>query len=66
LEVAQVDPHPDNTSKILELLLRCGMISREELNVVLELMSERFDRRALVVQEPESKPRQDVLILEFD
>jgi hypothetical protein len=28
-----------NTVKILQLLLRCGMICREELNVVLELMN---------------------------
>jgi hypothetical protein len=61
-----VNPHANNTLKILELLLRCGMISREELNVVLELMSERLDPQVHVVQKPESKPGQDVLILEFD
>ena len=29
---------PQNALKILQLLLRCGMICREELNVVLEMM----------------------------
>ena len=61
-----MNPHPSNTLKILELLLRCGMISREELNVVLELMSERLEPQARVAEEPESKPGREVLILEFD
>jgi hypothetical protein len=33
-----VDTHSKNTLKILQLLLRCGMVCREELNVVLEMM----------------------------
>ena len=58
--------HCDNTMKILQLLLRCGMICREELNVVLELMPERPDCQALVVEDAEAKPRQNGLNLEFD
>jgi hypothetical protein len=30
--------HPDTALKILQLLLRCGMVCQEELNVVLEMM----------------------------
>jgi hypothetical protein len=37
--------------KILQLLLRCGMICREELSVVLELMPDLPERRKLAVQE---------------
>jgi hypothetical protein len=33
-----VNTNPKNALKILQLLLRCGMICREELNVVLEMM----------------------------
>lgn len=34
-----MNTHPKNALKVLQLLLRCGMVGREELNVVLEMMS---------------------------
>jgi hypothetical protein len=33
-----VNTQPKNILKILQLLLRCGMVCQEELNVVLEMM----------------------------
>ena len=46
-----MNTYTSNTMKILQLLLRCGMICREELSVVLELMPEHSDRRARAVQD---------------
>jgi hypothetical protein len=40
-----LNAHTTDTLKILRLLLRCGMICREELNVVLELMDQGPDSR---------------------
>jgi hypothetical protein len=36
----------DTTLKTLQLLLRCGMVSREELNIVLETMTVSSSRRS--------------------
>lgn len=33
-----MNTHPKNALKVLQLLLRCGMVCREELNVVLEMI----------------------------
>ena len=33
-----MNTHPQNALKVLQLLLRCGMVCREELNVILEMM----------------------------
>ena len=38
MEVRAVNTPPPNALKVLQLLLRCGMVCREELNVVLEMM----------------------------
>jgi uncharacterized membrane protein YgcG len=45
-----VNTQPAPVGKILQLLLRCGMVCQEELNVVLEMMQ--------AVQEPCSMPSQ--------
>jgi hypothetical protein len=50
-EVVEVKVHTTNTVKILQLLLRCGMICREELNVVMELMPSGPDSRLSTVKE---------------
>lgn len=46
-----MNTHPKNSLKILQLLLRCGMVCREELNVVLEMMPAISDGRAVMVKE---------------
>ena len=46
-----MNTHPKNSFKILQLLLRCGMVCREELNVVLEMMPAIPDSRAVTVKE---------------
>jgi hypothetical protein len=46
-----VNTHPKNAFKILQLLLRCGMVGREELNMVLEMMPAISDDRAVTVKE---------------
>ena len=55
-----MNTHPKNVLKVLRLLLHCGMICREELNVVLEMMPASPDGPA----EPQS--RQRILSLEID
>ena len=40
-----MNTHPENALKVLQLLLRCGMVCREELNVVLEMMPALLDGR---------------------
>ncbi|UCF98481.1 MAG: hypothetical protein JSV89_02855 [Spirochaetaceae bacterium] len=66
--------------KILQLLLRCGMVGKEELNVVLEMMPAGSKGQEVSVpmvdalqkpalpqeQPPEPKSRRNTLILEFD
>jgi len=37
-----LNTHPNSAVEILQLLLRCGMVCQEELNVVLEMMPVRF------------------------
>jgi len=69
-----VNTHPQNALKILQLLLRCGMVCQEELNVVLEMIPAFPDSRTVAVREPppqhgkapESQARQETLIPEFD
>jgi len=46
-----VNTHPDTALKILQLLLRCGMVCQEELNVVLEMMPAIPDSRAVAMNE---------------
>jgi hypothetical protein len=43
--------HTANEWKILQLLLRCGMICREEMNVVLELLPPGPDHRISAAKE---------------
>lgn len=40
-----MNTHPNSTLKVLQLLLHCGMVCREELNVVLEMMPAAAARR---------------------
>ena len=59
-----MNTHPENALKVLQLLLRCGMVCREELNVVLEMMpalpdgriGDREERAAAVRQRGEEAP----------
>ena len=46
----------DTALKMLQLLLRCGMVCREELNIVLETMASVPARRT--EQRPQSVPLQ--------
>jgi hypothetical protein len=72
-----VGPYPDHALKILQLLLRCGMVCREELSVVLEMMPAAPGGRAVVMQEwdriarqqrkmSDSQVKQTSLVLDFD
>jgi hypothetical protein len=72
-----VNTHPTNALKILELLLRCGMVCREELNVVLEMIPAVPDRRAAALhgqgnevaksrEASGQRTQQNTLILQFD
>jgi len=77
-----VNTHPNSAVEILQLLLRCGMVCQEELNVVLEMMPARFRQPGPVMQEPAAQepglaaaprlqapkpqPRQKTLIPDFD
>jgi hypothetical protein len=45
---------PQNALKILQLLLRCGMVCREELNVVLEMMEADPGSREIAAEERDS------------
>ena len=69
--------HPQNALQILQLLLRCGMICREELNVVLEMMAAVSGDAASAAREsdhggaqsremPKPQPGQKNLILEAE
>ena len=66
-----------NTLKILQLLLRCGMVCGEELKVVLEMMPAVPESRSVAAekhgmarrqrrQAPDPPPRQNTPALEFD
>lgn len=44
-----MNTHPQNALRILQLLLRCGMVCQEELNVVLEMMPPVSDGPAFAV-----------------
>jgi hypothetical protein len=59
-----VNTHPKNALKILQLLLRCGMICREDLNVVLEMMRPREAAPHRAEGAPQS--RRQTPTLEFD
>jgi hypothetical protein len=69
-----VNTYPQNALKILQLLLRCGMVCQEELNVVLEMIQAVPDRQTVAVKRStlrrreasESQTRQNTLIPEFD
>jgi hypothetical protein len=61
-----MNTQPDTALKTLQLLLQCGMVCREELNVVLEMLPKE---KAATSQHPAAsneQPRQNALILEFD
>jgi hypothetical protein len=59
-----VNTYPQNALQILQLLLRCGMVCREELNVVLEMMAAASGDAASAAQERNHEQRN--LILEVD
>ena len=42
-----MNTQPDTALKTLQLLLRCGMVCREELNIVLETMADVPPRRTV-------------------
>ena len=46
-----VNTRPKNALKILQLLLRCGMVCREELSVVLDMMLAVPDGRVCAAEE---------------
>jgi len=50
-----VNVQSKNALKILHLLLRCGMVCREELNVVLEMMPAVPDGRSGDAEKPAGK-----------
>lgn len=59
----------DTTLRILQLLLRCGMICQEELDIVLEMMvTAQGSRKAIPLSTEVSgaRTRQSALIFEFD
>jgi len=60
---------PDTALRILQLLLRCGMICQEELDIVLEMMAAaQGNRKAvrLTTEAPGPRSRQSTLVFEFD
>ena len=67
-----MNTHPENALKVLQLLLRCGMVCREELNVVLEMiptlpdggMGDREERTATVMQRGEEAPSRETETLQ--
>lgn len=72
-----MNTHPQNALRILQLLLRCGMVCREELNVVLDMMPPDSDNPATAApvpseapgqrrEAPEACPRQNAPVLDFD
>ena len=72
-----MNTHPKNALKVLQLLLRCGMVCREELNVVLEMipavpegrLGAMDERAGTVTQYGETgalQSRQKTLTIEFD
>ena len=72
-----MNTHPKNALKVLQLLLRCGMVCREELNVVLEMipavpegrlgaMDERTGTVPQCGETGVSQSRQKILTIEFD
>ncbi len=59
----------DTALRILQLLLRCGMICQEELDIVLEMMATaQANRRSipLPAEAPDPRSRQSALAFEFD
>jgi hypothetical protein len=49
-----MDNRPEPALRILQLLLRCGMICREELDMVLEMMSSPYGAAALSPRQEEA------------
>lgn len=58
--------YPDSTLKILQLLLRCGMICREELDIVLEMIPEHCPVTGKLPGVAASPVRQPALLSDFD
>jgi hypothetical protein len=58
--------YPDSTLKILQLLLRCGMICREELDIVLEMIPEHCPVTGKLPGIAVSRVRQSALLFDFD
>ena len=59
----------DTALRILQLLLRCGMICQEELDIVLEMMATAQTNRkagALSTEVSGSRSRQSTLVFESD
>ena len=59
----------DTALRILQLLLHCGMICQEELDIVLEMMATaQANRRSipLSTEALDSQSRQSILVFEFD
>ena len=59
----------DTALRILQLLLRCGMICQEELDIVLEIMVTSQENRNAVPLTTEvsgARSRQSTLVFEFD
>jgi hypothetical protein len=59
----------DTALRILQLLLRCGMICREELDIVLEMMATAQGNKKAVPLSAEvsgSRSRQSTLVFESD
>jgi hypothetical protein len=72
-----VNMRQQNTLEILQLLLRCGMVCREELNVVFEMMDAVPGSREIAIEErdspaprrrevADSETRKKTLVLDFD
>jgi hypothetical protein len=50
-----MNKQPDTALKMLQLLLRCGMVCREELNIVLETMADKSTRAGVPARRTEQK-----------
>ena len=57
---------PDTALKILQLLLRCGMVCQEELNIVLDAMGAGAGAETPAATPKNPAVQDRVLILEFD
>jgi hypothetical protein len=69
LEVFGMSKRSDTALMILQLLLRCGMICQEELDIVLEMMvTAQGSNKAIPLSTEVSgaRSRQSTLVFEFD